>query len=101
MMFAMVLVFVCALVTEGPRSHGVRTAFQREHVCPSTGLARGACPGWVIDHIVPLACGGKDAVSNMQWQTKNDAKEKDKWERRGCSTKHTNLTTNGSSDSER
>src|SRR5690242_9399789 len=40
--------------------------------------------GHVVDHIVPLACGGADAPSNMQWQTIADGKAKDKWERRGC-----------------
>ena len=45
-------------------------SFQGEHPCPSTGLRTGACPGYRKDHIKPLACGGPDAVSNMQWQTK-------------------------------
>jgi hypothetical protein len=38
---------------------------------------------WQIrkDHIVPLACGGPDAVSNMQWQTAADARAKDQWVR--------------------
>ena len=26
----------------------------------------GACPGYVIDHVRPLACGGLDAPDNMQ-----------------------------------
>ena len=34
----------------------------------------------VIDHIIPLKRGGADAPSNMQWQTKEAAKAKDKWE---------------------
>ena len=42
--------------------------------CPSTGRTTGACPGYRKDHIVALACGGPDAVSNMQWQTVRDAK---------------------------
>ena len=28
------------------------------------------------DHIVPLACGGPDAASNMQWQTAADERAK-------------------------
>lgn len=41
-------------------------------------------PGYVVDHIKPLACGGADAPSNMQWQTVAEAKSKDKVERIGC-----------------
>jgi len=33
-----------------------------------------------IVHIIPLKKGGCDCPSNMQWQTKEAAKEKDKWE---------------------
>jgi hypothetical protein len=43
--------------------------FKREHPCPSNGRASGSCPGYVIDHINPLECGGADAPFNMQWQT--------------------------------
>ncbi|HET7815072.1 MAG TPA: HNH endonuclease signature motif containing protein [Candidatus Baltobacteraceae bacterium] len=52
-----------------------------------TGFPHGR-PGYVIDHVIPLACGGADAPANMQWQTKADAKAKDKWERKGCSHGH-------------
>jgi hypothetical protein len=41
-------------------------------------------PGYVKDDVVPLACGGPDAPSNMQWQTVQDAKAKDRWETKGC-----------------
>src|SRR5271169_2953472 len=34
----------------------VAREFQREHPCPSTGLASGRCPGYVKDHVVPLSC---------------------------------------------
>jgi hypothetical protein len=66
------------------RSRAVAREFEREHPCPSTGLPTGACPGYRKDHIVPLACGGPDAVSNLQWQTIADARAKDKWERQAC-----------------
>jgi hypothetical protein len=67
-----------------PRSLEVKHEFQRQHPCPSTGRPTGVCPGYIKDHIVPLACGGLDSVANLQWQTVADAKAKDKWERRGC-----------------
>lgn len=67
-----------------PRSRAALAEFKREQPCPATGKARGACPGYVVDHVTPLACGGVDAPTNMQWQTKTDAAAKDRIERRGC-----------------
>src|SRR5215472_6430233 len=66
------------------RSREVTREFQREHPCRSTGRTSGACPGYRKDHIKALACGGPDAVSNLQWQTVADAKAKDQWERKAC-----------------
>lgn len=40
--------------------------------------------GYVVDHIKPLACGGCDVPSNMQWQTIAEGKAKDKIERNNC-----------------
>lgn len=62
------------------RSGKQRADFQRANPCPSTGKTKGACPGYVLDHIVPLKRGGDDSPRNMQWQTKEEAKAKDKWE---------------------
>lgn len=62
------------------RSSEAKREFQRSHPCPSTGKTSGGCKGYVIDHVQPLASGGADDPSNMQWQTTSDAKEKDKTE---------------------
>ena len=62
------------------RSGAARRAFQKAHPCPSTGKHSGACPGYVVDHVVPLKRGGADAPSNMQWQTVQAAKAKDRVE---------------------
>ena len=78
------LLAVSVATPAGDRLSSARTEFQRLHPCPSTGKPRGACPGYVRDHIVPLACGGVDASSNLQWQTLADAKAKDRIERKGC-----------------
>jgi 5-methylcytosine-specific restriction endonuclease McrA len=66
------------------RSRAARAEFQRQHPCPSTGRTSGACPDYVVDHVKPLACGGADASSNMQWETVAGGKAKDKWEAIGC-----------------
>ena len=46
-----------------------KAAFRRHHPCPSTGKTSGACPGYEVDHVKPLACGGADSPVNMQWLT--------------------------------
>ena len=60
------------------RSPEAKAHFKKSHPCPSTGRSTGACPGYVIDHINPLKRGGADAPSNMQWQTVEAAKLKDR-----------------------
>jgi hypothetical protein len=58
------------------RSSEEKREFERE-----TGYPHGR-PGYVVDHIIPLSEGGSDIPSNMQWQTKEEAKAKDRTERR-------------------
>jgi len=62
------------------RSTRARREFQHANPCPSTGRATGACPGYVVDHLIPLKRGGPDAPSNMQWQSIEAAKAKDRIE---------------------
>jgi len=75
--------------TEGPRSSGsTHSKEQRSQKAKDEFMRQSGHPhGWkghVVDHIVPLACGGSDSPSNMQWQTTEEAKAKDKVERKGC-----------------
>jgi HNH endonuclease. len=35
--------------------------------CPSTGSYIPSCPGWHIDHVIPLYRGGCDLGHNLQW----------------------------------
>lgn len=82
------LIFCAAGIISGAeafeRSESAKNDFKRIHPCPANGNRRGPCPGYVIDHIQPLACGGADDPSNMQWQTEAEGKAKDKWERDAC-----------------
>jgi hypothetical protein len=80
----MLILISTSIFAETHRSQKAKAIFKYSHPCPSTGRPKGSCPGYVIDHIKPLACGGPDDASNMQWQTKAEAKAKDGWERRGC-----------------
>jgi hypothetical protein len=82
---ALAAVLACSHVdARQPRSTSAKAEFHAQHPCPATGRTRGACPGYVIDHRVALACGGADRPQNMQWQTAADARRKDRWERIGC-----------------
>lgn len=60
-----------------------RNEVARQEFMRQTGYPKGR-PGYVIDHIVPLACGGPDLARNMEWQTAAEAKAKDKVERLDC-----------------
>jgi hypothetical protein len=66
------------------RSTVERHAFVKEQACPATGRHRLPCPGYHIDHIVPLKCGGPDVPANMQWLTITDHKAKTRREARLC-----------------
>jgi hypothetical protein len=62
-------------------SHGriARNPRAKRDFMKQTGYPHGR-PGYVVDHIVPLKKGGCDCPSNMQWQTKEEAKLKDRTE---------------------
>jgi hypothetical protein len=66
---ALSLLLAALPATPAPRSPSVRAEFQRLNPCPATGQPRGACPGWEVDHVVPICLGGPsvDIVSNLQW----------------------------------
>jgi hypothetical protein len=60
------------------RSAAAREAFERQ-----TGYANGR-PGYLVEHIVPLSCGGTDTPGNMQWLTLAEARRKNKFDSARC-----------------
>lgn len=81
------IVLLClgvGIVGATERSASARYAFRKAHPCPATDKRTGACPGYIVDHIMPLCAGGADDPANMQWQTKEDALAKDKEEWKLC-----------------
>lgn len=75
---------VAALAGPISRSRAEVRAFRAEHPCPATGRARGACPGWQVDHIRPLCAGGEDRPRNMQWIRTEDHRLKTHVDTREC-----------------
>ena len=59
-------------------STAAKTQFMRE-----SGYRNGR-PGYVVVYRKPLACGGADDISNLEWLTAAEAKAKDKTEQKGC-----------------
>ena len=70
------------------RSPVTRAEFQRANPCPATDQRRGPCPGYQIDHVTPLKCGGQDSAYNMQWLSIEDHKAKTRREVRLCRRPH-------------
>lgn len=86
--FALILIAACAISTaagaEYARSKAALRVFIQAQACPSTGLHKFPCPGWQVDHIIPLKCLGLDDPENMQWLTVEDHKAKTKREIMEC-----------------
>lgn len=68
---ALIFIAACAMSTWADarieRSAAARHAFVKTNACPSTGRHRLPCPGYQIDHVIPLCAGGIDKTSNLQW----------------------------------
>ncbi len=78
-----IAILLCCIATSALACDHSKTQYNRFraiHPCPATGLVKGACPGYVVDHVIALCKDGPDHPINMQWQTRADAKAKDKWE---------------------
>jgi len=70
-------------VNRDAEGHIIRSEAAKRLFMAQSGYPNGR-PGYVVDHIKPLACGGTDDPSNMQWQTEEEGKAKDKVELVAC-----------------
>ena len=77
------LLFVVTTIAQARDPSQVR-AFRKLNPCPVTNMTTGACPGYVVDHIMPLCIGGPDHPRNLQWQDKATSFTKDKLEWEVC-----------------
>lgn len=66
------------------RDPSIRAEFQRQNPCPSTGKNRGRCPGFQVDHRIPLCFHGVDEVWNLQWLSVIDHKAKTRLDVKTC-----------------
>lgn len=73
-----------AAPAKSPRSAAQLMAFKRANPCPATGLRRGTCPGYHVDHAEPLCAGGADTPENMQWLTIAEHRIKTRQDLRIC-----------------
>ena len=82
----LIALLLATLSAEARNGNEVRK-FRKENPCPATQRVYGACPGWQVDHRVPLKCGGADRPHNMQWLTIPEHRAKTRAERRSCMKK--------------
>lgn len=75
------------LVNNSPKRDPAQAVlFKKLHPCPD-GRDKGSrtrCVGYIVDHVAPLCAGGIDRPENMRWQTVEEAKLKDRWEKELC-----------------
>lgn len=83
-MRAVLLAFLLLSISAHARDSAQRAQFAKTVPCPATGKTSGKCPGYVVDHAIPLCMGGADAPINMRWQEYRESLRKDKTERAMC-----------------
>jgi hypothetical protein len=72
------LILLTLAAQAADRSRALRAEFARENPCPATGRTSGPCPGYQVDHAVPLCLGGPavDSIKNLRWLSVEDHKAK-------------------------
>ena len=60
--------------------HTTRIVSPKKQFMIDSGYPKGR-PGYVVDHIISLQCGGADSPANMQWLSVDEAKAKHRADR--------------------
>ena len=81
---ATTFVFIFISPAAGGGARVAELEFQRLHPCPANGAREGDCPGYAIDHVVPLCLGGPDVAYNMRWLRLSELKRSSSDETREC-----------------
>lgn len=91
------LVFLLPGLAEAriPRDRAQVREFRNANPCPATGLKRGRCDGFEVDHVIPLCAGGSDSPANMQWISKEDHRWKTFVDVRECRKARANKASPG------
>lgn len=84
---ALIALLPQSLEARTSRSSAAVKQFEKLYPCPALGPGTCFEKGYVVDHRTPLKCGGRDHPDNMQWQSVEEAKAKDKWELKACQKK--------------
>lgn len=61
------LTLAAGACAEYARGKAALRAFIKEQACPATGEQKFPGPGYVVDHVKALTCGGDGSPENMQW----------------------------------
>lgn len=69
------------------RNTAMLDEFAKVFPCPETGEPVTSCPGWALDHVLPVALGFCDRQDNIQWlplvlKSGPGKLPKDRWERK-------------------
>lgn len=83
------------------RSRKVLRDYTRVFPCPANLKPTASCPGWALNHYIPLASGGCDSAANLNWipdALKSCAGKVcvDRWERQYHAIPRQRITLKGS-----
>lgn len=82
--FILLLLLYTLMTVAFARDPAIIREFRRLNACPSTQQHRGACPGYQVDHRIPLCLGGSDTISNLRWLPTSEHRAKTRYDIAYC-----------------